>query len=578
MGFIEKVEKLSKNQLVLLLLVAGAVVYFNSLFNGFVWDDEEQIVKNPLVQSWSNIPLIFKSSTFYGGGAAPTGWFYRPMMTLSYLINWNLWGGRAFGFHLFQVIIHLLNSILIFGVFEGILGREKIPRVKLPSFFVALIFAVHPGNVEAVAYIAALQESLYTLFILLIFFIFLRVWDKEKRGGGWGLWGTLGILGLLAFLSKEVSVFIIPLFSVFLIFYQKKHLVYWLVSSFSALFVYFFLRLMVAKIPITPVNIGPVAESPLWQRLMTIPYALGSYLRIIFFPKDLLVSQHTLITSVTDFRFWGYLGVLGGLGILGVWVGVRLRSKLFFFFTFWFLGSLSLVLNIIPLDMTVAERWLYFPLIGFLGVLGSLGTLGILGAGKAKNLGVFLAMAIIIGFSGRTMLRNFDWKNGLTLYGHDVQFNEEAFDLENNYGVELFRVGQIEEAKKHFQRSIELYPRWWFTYNNLGAVYERDGDWQKAEEFYQKSLEISDYYLAYENLGFLLLRVGKKQEAETFLRTALGKFPHNSRLKVAMALAFYYQGKQKEAENLARQAFILQPTAEIQAILGAILSKKPISF
>lgn len=583
MNLVKKLKKLSKLQLVLLILAAGIIVYFNSLFNGFVWDDEEQIVKNSLVHNFSNLPLIFKSSTFYGGGGMPTGWFYRPMMTLSYLINYSVWGPQAFGFHLFQVIVHLINAALVFFIFLSIFSKEKIPNPKIISFLAALVFVVHPANVEAVAYIAALQESLYTLFGLLIFLVLLKFKSHESRKVQYfsllrsNKLCLLAVLVLLALLSKESAVFVIPLVFLFLVLFQKEKTVFWLVSSTAAFISYLFLRLMVARIPIFAPNVGPIAESSLGQRLTSLPYEIISYLRIIFFPKDLFISQHTLITRISDFRFWGCSLLILPVFIL-IWLGIKKRSKPFIFFAFWFFGSLSLVLNIIPLDMTVAERWLYFPFIGFLGMMGMILGWIIQVFPRVFRFSLYLFPILLILLGLRTIVRNSNWHGGLTLYGHDIQINKEAFDLENNYGVELFRVGKIEEAKKHFERSIELYPRWWFAYNNLGAVYQQKGDLAQARKLYEQTIKISDYYLAYENLGFILLKSAEPQETISFLEKAILKFPQNPRLKAALALAYYREGRQREAERLVREAYFLDPSAQNRSLIEAIISKKKIDF
>lgn len=558
---------------ILIILAIGFLVYANILPNQFVWDDEEQIVKNPLVQNLSNLPFIFKSSTFYSGGGTPTGWFYRPMMTLSYLLNYWAWGGKPFGFHLFQIIIHLLNSVLIFLIFSKIFSREKISNSRLISFLMALIFAVHPANVEAVSYIAALQESLYTLFGLLALFILTRVKDFKLKN-----YFLLGILVLLSLLSKESAVFIIPLIFVFLILYQKEKVGYWFASSAMAFFGYLFLRLGVAKIPLFAPNIGPVAESSFIQRLITIPYEIVSYLRIIFFPKDLFISQHTLITKVSDFRFWGYLLLILPVVVFFTWFGIKRRSKLFAFFAFWFVGSLGLVLNIIPLDMIVAERWLYFPLIGFLGMMGIILGEVIRAFPKVflSNLFLFCLVVLFSCLSLRTIIRNSNWNNGLTLFGHDILLNPDAFDLQNNYGVELFRAGRLEEAKIHFERSIELYPRWWFAYNNLGAVYERKGDLAQARKLYEQTIKISDYYLAYENLAFLMLKTEDLGETIEFIEGALKKLPLNIKLRAALVVAYYRHNNYDQALFEAKKLFQLSPTPGNSQLLQTIIRREKI--
>lgn len=544
-----KIDRLSVRWFVLIIIVFGFLIWANSLFNGFVWDDEEQIVNNPLVQKLTNIPEVFTSSTFNGGGALPTGWFYRPMMTLFYLLNYSVWGANAFGFHLFQIFIHLLNAVLVFLFFRELLLEAKISKPQVVSFLAALIFAVHPANVEAVAYIAALQESLYTFFTLLVLLLYMKV--KKFDGKEIQFLLLISFLTLLVFLSKESGFFAIPLIFVFLFLFQKKRIILWVSVTSVTSSVYLFLRLVVAKIPLNAPNIGPVANASFSERLTSVPYEFFSYFRIIFFPKDLYISQHLLVTDVSDFRFWGYLIFITIITILVVWFLLKKYSAIFFFFAFWFFGSLGMVLNIIPLDMSVAERWLYFPLIGFIG-MGAVALSQSKIPSRFSQGALCLALIFILLLSARTVIRNTDWHDGLTLYGRDVLLNPDAFDLQNNYGVELFRLGKIEEAKGHFERSIELYPSWWFAYNNLGAVYDRLGDLKKAGSYYEKTLTISDYFLAYENLAFVKLRIDDTPEAVKFLEEATAKLPNNPKIRTMLAVAYYENSQFSKAELAAR--------------------------
>jgi len=137
---------------IFLIIFVGLLVYFNSFFNGFLWDDEEFIVNNPAVHSLKNIPLSFKSS-------AVNGSYYRPVMSLITTTMYVISGGHPWLFRLFQVGVHLVNSILIFLLF-----CQFFPMEKLVSFLLSLVFLVHPINSEAVSFISATQETLFFLF------------------------------------------------------------------------------------------------------------------------------------------------------------------------------------------------------------------------------------------------------------------------------------------------------------------------------------------------------------------------------------------------------------------------------
>jgi tetratricopeptide (TPR) repeat protein len=135
---------------------------------------------------------------------------------------------------------------------------------------------------------------------------------------------------------------------------------------------------------------------------------------------------------------------------------------------------------------------------------------------------------IIIALSVRSVVRVLNWRNGLTLYEHDEQISKNAFDLENNLGVELYRAGRIEEAKPHFEASTRLAPFWWSNWNNLGVYYQRSGNLELAKVYYKEAMKYNDYYLAYQNYAGVLLNQNKIAEAKQFLeKEALPRLPYN---------------------------------------------------
>src|SRR3989344_7964807 len=173
MGFISRLESwLSFKKVLLILFIAGFLVYGNSINNGFVWDDEEQIVKNSIIQNLGNIGQIFSGATFQTGGAGLSGYFFRPLITFTFMLNYFFWGENAFGFHLFQIIFHILNGYLIYRIL--ILLLEKSHLKQILSSLTALIFVIHPAITEGVVYIAAVSEVMFTFFILTALFFLLK--------------------------------------------------------------------------------------------------------------------------------------------------------------------------------------------------------------------------------------------------------------------------------------------------------------------------------------------------------------------------------------------------------------------
>ncbi len=548
-----------------LIFLIGFLVYINLLGNGFVWDDEEQVLNNPYIQNFKYLPQIFKGSTFTTGGAGLSGWYYKPLMSLWFMVNWQIFGKNAWGFHLTQLFLHLTNGILIFYLFKKLFSGSEKKRAEIIAFFSALIFVIHPANCESVAYISASQEIIYTFFLLISLLTLFSPNDSlANLGASAGFF-----LGLLAKESAIIGLLILPLF------YGKirrdfKKGVRLLLGLIFFLWGWFILRTFFARIPLSSPKIAPIGLASTKERFLTMPYELFSYLRLIIFPVKLAIAQHQVVRSITDIRFWVGLATVASFLVLILLKLKKMNQQLAWFFFFWFVFSLAIVLNIFPLDMSIAERWLYFPLIGFLGMVG------VIVLEEKRKIPSWALVGILVLLSLRTFSRTFDWRNGLTLFSQDIKVNPEAFDLQNNLGTELFRAGRIEEAAPHFEKSIELAPYWWTNYSNLGVVFERRQEPEKAKQYYQRAIENGNYYLAYENLAFLILKTETLQKAIDFANKALEKLPGNSNLRTVLVAGYSRAGDFQKAQTEAEKLFLLNPTPKNQLILETIKRKEKI--
>ena len=502
-------------KVVWIFILIGLLVYGLSLFNGFVWDDEEQIVNNVFVHSVKNIPLLFQSSTFNTGGAGVSaGTYYRPLMMTFFSFVYQLFGPNPFFFHLFQLFFHILTAILVYLMFKHFFK-------EMTAFFIALIFLVHPAGVESVAYISAVQDIFYVLFGILAFYIVIKNRAKFEFKNIF----LINTLLFLSLLSKETAILFFIIIFIYQLIFDRKFIFENLIFFMMTVGIYALLRFALAGVFFTPYHNAPIVQLSLWQRIMMIPAIFFYYFKLFFYPLDLAVMQHWVIRTL-DFRM--LLGSLSA-GILALLLWKKRFNRNFIFFLLWFIITIFPYLQIFPLDMTVAERWFYLPVVGLLGMMGAVWS-------KSGNKLVIMGVIIIAIFSIRSFFRTMDWKNGLTLYGRDIKISKGAFDLENNYGVELFRAGDYQEAKVHFLKSTELAPYWWTNWNNLGAVYEQEKNYQKALEYYQKSIDNGQYYLAYENMAKILVLQEKVnpiagRKTDEFLRKALEMFPENENLK-----------------------------------------------
>jgi protein O-mannosyl-transferase len=278
---------------VLIAVVLGFLVYFWSLQNSFIGDDMSQIVNNPTIQSLSNLPQLYTGGTFYQAGFLKLqGGYYRPLpMTIYAFIN-VLLGQKPFYFHLIQIIFHLLNVFLIYLLLAKFSNR-------IVALCLSLIYLVHPINVEAVVYIANLQDVLFVFFGLLGLYLLSLKSSKPKYQV---LYASICLF--LSCLSKETGIVFLPLYFYYLYSFKKSSLSLFLKIGLIFLTFYLFLRHQAVGFSYHQSTIFPIAKASLPLRLINIPLVIWYYFKTLLFPRDLFVLQEWIITSITQPVFY----------------------------------------------------------------------------------------------------------------------------------------------------------------------------------------------------------------------------------------------------------------------------------
>jgi len=518
-------------------ILLGVLIYGSSLSNGFVLDDENQIVSNELTTSLGHFDEIFfhGAATHEGGRANSYGIYYRPLMLASFALLRSAFGLDARPFHTLQLLLHICTAMLLFLLFKNFAP----PSLALIG---GLFFLAHPMNVEAVCYVASLQDPLYALFGLAALVLVLQV--KTFK---WSHTLSLAALFLLALLGKETAAVFVLLAPLAAAFFRRDRLIKTVLAGALGTAIYLGLRIGFAGLISVNHSTSQLAKAPYLTKLMTVPLILASYLAKFFFPLTLASSQDWIVASPGFDTFWLPLGFVLLATFLCVlysvldclhW-GKRTWLSPFTYFFAWTVISLGLHSQIlVTLDGTVSERWFYLPCMGLTGMAVSIASNHQDFILKNYRLTVALATAVILVFSGRSFWRTQDWHDGYTLYAADLVSQADSPTLQNNFGVELFRRGNFDSAKEHFEKSIELNPQWNTSWNNLGAIYQRTHNLQKAEECYTNSTHYGAYLLAYQNLASVLLQEAKIVEASSFLNEkALAIFPVDATLQAYAKMA-----------------------------------------
>jgi tetratricopeptide (TPR) repeat protein len=487
-----------------------ALAFGAALRNEFIWDDEILILGNPLVQSWDQLPRLLTSSFW-----ADSTKFYRPVVGLLYVFDYTAWGsGNPTGFHATNLVLHSFFSVVLYALLRRRFGL-------LASFLAAALFAVHPVHVAAVAPAYARDNMLPgMLAAALLALDSARHWKPAA-------WICLAVFALTC-LSKE-SGLVFPLLAgaySFLYFEAEERrdtrwLQVWLWCLAAA-----YLAARVLWMPFYgPSPLAVIADQGLLVRVWTFLEVLTHYAQLLIFPRHLFAERHFVTDSVTALRPW--LGLVVSLAVLAYGWRVRQRKPHLLFGALWFYLALGPTSNLVALQLTMAEQWLYPAAMGIAWMLAGMLTPALDGApGNAvrRRWGVAALSVVILAFAARSALRTLDWHDGATLFSKDLVHAPNSFVLHNNLGLAHWRRGDREAAEEEFRAALSLYQRYGIASNNLGMALEARQDLEGAEKRYRDAIEYNRENLAYLNLARVLWNTDRREEA-VFVLT-LGRRAH----------------------------------------------------
>lgn len=559
---------LKDHKYLLIIIGVGLIVYFNMLFNGFVWDDNgyKILVTQPGLGSLLN-PLLLQGERYY-----------RPLFIVYFVSLYGLFG-QAFLFHLIQLILHITNGILLM-----LFMKKFFP--KQVAFIIALIFLIHPMQTETVSYISAFSDT-FSFFLGICVLLILTKKQLDNR--------SLLVSSILLFLNlitKESAIifFILPI--IYIVLFNKRSLKKILLAEACSFLFFLLIRFLFFPMHLEPFSFIPIVSASIVERFYTIPAIFWHYILTFFFPATLAIDQQWVVRSVTlhDFIF----PLLGDMFFILLFVLFTFflfkkhrndEQKVFGFFLSWFVLGMGIYLQVIPLDMTVADRWFYVPIVGLLGVGAIMYLFFEKKLPKVFN-PFFLLIGLIVVFalSARTIIRNTNFVDDLTLYSHDARLTQ-SFSLENNLATVLDSMGQYKDSLIHEQKSVKLHA-YEGNVNNLGATYEHLGNLQLAKKYYLESLQYPNQVLynhlhglnIYTTVGVFLAEQSDPKEAVDFLRNALSDFPNAPDLWLYLAIAQYRLKNYPAAEQAITAAYLMQPNPNITYARYQIEHKLPITL
>lgn len=556
-----------------LLALLATLPYLNSLPNGFVYDDDTQVLANPYIRNFSHLREIFTKSVWsYLGDYRSTTNYYRPVMTLGYLACNSIFGLRPLGFHLASLI---LNAAVVCALF--FLTRKMFGRVEIAALSAAM-FALHPIHTEAVDWIAAVTELELALFYILTFWFFLELGNSKGKKSWWIHLATAASF-VAAMLSKEQSLTLPLLATIFEHGYRddRRATSWWRkLSRYGPLWALALAYLMI-RIRLLGA-FAPQAGKRSLDAGATVLSALGlvgQYLWKLLWPVR-LCAYYVFPSELASVLPWSLGGLIGlalcaGLFIL-LWRWERIAS----FGLVWFLVTLAPVLNAgwMPAN-AFSERYLYLPSVGFAWIVGWAATQALRKQSARGRIWryAFATGVCSIGLSGifRIVTRNPVWRDDVTLYTNTLQLSPDAYLIYNNLGSVYWQQGNVAAAEQEWHTAEELSPFDELVLNNLGMVAYRQKHYEEAVGYFLRAIQAkANFWDAHLHLGETYEKMGMPQEAELQLSAAVALSPLTVTTHNTLGNFYFGQKRYLEAEDQYWRSVQNQPNYWAYCGLGSI--------
>ena len=461
-------KKLWRGALIVLALTAAA--HLRGLRGEFVdWDDPSHITRNPAIRAltFENVRVMFTT---------PIAKLYCPLTSLSYAIDYQLWGRDPFGYHLTNLLLHLANTLLVLILVRKILCN-RYQQATLTAILTAAIFGVHPLRVESVAWVTERKDVLFAFFYLCALMMYWRWLDAHKRRDYWTCFG----LFVASTLSKSTAV-TFPVVLLLLDHFVAKR------KAWEEKIPFLVVSLIITAITFVTVasGTGKTVVSPevipLGARIGLVGYCSFFYVGKFFWPFHL-----SAVYPPFDEMHWN---VLIGLGYIAAFalvtalaVAARRRWPALLPAWLFYVIALSPTIGLAPVGIhVVADRYSYLALTG-LALLVSMAIASAVASTPNTTTQLVGGGVIAVLFATLALLttqRSAVWSNTETLFLNALQENPNCLPAHINLTVWYTRLKRFDEAIQHGQRAVEIAPDGIPARKNLAYAYINEGHRREA--------------------------------------------------------------------------------------------------
>ena len=565
-------KPLHKNRYLLiyaLLILATLSVFWPVLNCEFVkYDDDKYVTENPHVKGGITRESVIWAFT------RPHFHMWHPLTSLSHLLDCQLFGLNPTWHHLTNLLFHIASTLLLFSILK------KATASIWPSFFVAAAFAIHPLNVESVAWVAERKNVLSGFFWMLTIATYIRYAERPSIG-------RFLLVVLVFALGTMTKPMVVTLpFALLLLDYWPLGRLRWerrgeqedssqLESVQANCWRSSILRLFLEKVPLFILTailsiitfiaqqrggvVSGLGNVPLKYRVANAFVSYITYIRKLIWPSRLAVFYPHPFDKLPTWQVVASALLLLVITVVVIWLA---RSRKYLTVGWlWYLGALVPVIGLVQVGaQAMADRYTYLPFIG-LFIMIAWGLPDLLAKWRYRKITLgALALAVLLSLSICTRLQLRHWRSNSTLFEHAINVTGDNFVMNNNYANVLDEMGQVEKAIDHFYKALRIRPDSPEVHNNLGNALRNLDRIDEAIKHYKKALELRPNFAEpHYNLAIALGRQGKTDEAIAEYRESLRFRPDDVDTLSNLGLALAQKGDFDEAIEYYKKALELEP-------------------
>lgn len=461
---------------IVILPVLITIVLFSSFvtFDWLNWDDPDYVLKNPLVGELTSERIIDNFTSFTIGA-------YHPITTLSYCIDYSLGEFNPKIYHISNILIHSINVVLLFFFIRHLVKENRT------AVIVTILFAIHPMNIEPVAWISGRKDLLMLFFCLLGMLSYLKLEQQKKY------WATF-IFFLLALLSKGTAM-VFPILLLLIDYLQNKKLSWKIIQPKIPMFVVAILFSVLAKVGQQQASAMTDFSDINFLQSLTIGVSnYVQYLAKFFIPY----SQSGFHPNPTDTELESLAGYLiPFICIVLLWFRYGRKNNQINFAIGFFSVSIFLLLQVIPFGQAIAaDRFTYFPYVGlFAGI--AFGLQYVFEKFKNKRVIIYtLSISLISFFIAKNPQQLKTWKNSEVFWGNVLEYYPESATAHNLLGFHYLETGDYEKSIESFKNKMKFGDESYTAYNNIGLNYLQMNDKPKALKHFNMALDLEPKLLA----------------------------------------------------------------------------------